>query len=101
MSKPILKVKDYPFEIVFFENVYQDGAKSMSAVLSRSYKTKNGEYKSETVNIFPDSLLKISNITSKAYNTFNQYRNKVREEAKENKDNTNNINNNIDSDIPF
>lgn len=67
-NAPIKKIKDYPLTVAIFE-WNKDGKKSYSISLQRSYKKKDtGEYVNETINLYPEDLLKFQNLTSVAYN---------------------------------
>ena len=68
--QPKLKKRDNSFTVAFFDNTTKDGKGYTGVMLSRNYKTKDNEWKSEELHIFPDDLLKISALCIRAYNEF-------------------------------
>lgn len=74
-TKLYLSVRDRGLSISIFKrekvDVAGDGKlhTSYGACLQRSYKPKDSEeYKNENINLFPDELLKMSNLCLRAYN---------------------------------
>lgn len=74
MSAPILVSSDYLMKVSVFEHS-KDGKDSYSFCLQRSYKNKNGEYVNETINLFPEDVLKMSALLDDAYAMLRGYRN--------------------------
>lgn len=71
-NKPILTTRDRTLSVSIFKKqaTGNDGQEHTfySACLQRSYKDKNGEWQRESINIYPDELLKVSALTMRAYN---------------------------------
>ena len=97
MTDPVLKVKDYPFSVAFFEKT-KDGNTYYQVALSRNYKDNNGDWKSQTINIFPQDLLKIANISQRAYNSLLTLQSK---KAQKSTPQPAPADENFDDDIPF
>lgn len=79
-NKPIITLRDRNLSVSIFK---KDGTDAQgrpetyySACLQRSYKPKDSdEWKRETINLYPDDLLKVANIASFAYNDVLKYAN--------------------------
>lgn len=68
-NKPNLSVRDKALSASFFKKQGEKG-EYYSVCIQRSYKDRNGEWKRESINIFPEDLLKLSALTFRAYNVF-------------------------------
>lgn len=68
MTQPIIQKKNKNFNFSVFTNKNQDGKTYYSIQLQRSYKNKDtDEWIRETINLFPDDLLKLSNLAANTY----------------------------------
>lgn len=67
MAKPIKKLKDFPFQISFFENINKDGGVFLSTSITRTYKDKNGVWQNENLSVSPSYLLKFAAILKESY----------------------------------
>lgn len=77
-NSPIIKFKDRTLNIGVFEFVNQDGSRSFSCDLQRSYKKKDAEeYTRENIHCYEEDLLKIANICTRAYNAIMSHRAKI------------------------
>ena len=76
-NPPIIKIQDRSLAMGIFEYVNQDGSKSISCDLQRSYKRKDAqEWTRESIHCYEDDLLKIANICTRAYNAIVSHRSK-------------------------
>jgi hypothetical protein len=67
-EKPIIQRKDGNLNFSVFAKTSQDGKTYYSISFQRSYKKKGTEeWNRETVNMFPDDLLKLSSLASVTY----------------------------------
>lgn len=72
-STPVVKLKDFGVSTAIFE-WERDGKKSYSIALQRSYKKKDEkEYTNETINLYPEDLLKFAHILTRTYDAYNAY----------------------------
>lgn len=68
MTQPIISRKDSNLSFSVFKNTTQDGKVYYSIQFQRSYKKKGAQdWTRETINLFPDDLLKVSNLASVTY----------------------------------
>lgn len=75
-NAPVKKISDYPFGLSIFEHTNENGRKTYSVSLQRSYKKKDtGEYVNETMNMYEEDLLKLSTATEMAYWVINNIKN--------------------------
>ena len=75
-NAPVIKIKDFGVSTAVFEWANQDGKKSYSIALQRSYKKKDAQdYTEETINMYPEDLLKFANLLIRTYNDLADYRN--------------------------
>ena len=66
---PVIKVLDRNISIAGFEFDGQNGTKTISFSIQRSYKSKQtGQWVNETIKCYEDDLLKIANLCLQAYN---------------------------------
>lgn len=73
MTNPVIKLKDFGVSTAVFEWV-RDGKKSYSISLQRSYKKKDSdEYVNETINLYPEDLLKYAHLLERTYDAYNAY----------------------------
>lgn len=73
MTTPVIKLRDFGVSTAIFEWV-RDGKKSYSISLQRSYKKKDAkEYTNETINLYPEDLLKYAHLLEKTYDAYNDY----------------------------
>ena len=75
---PILQKRDRNLSIsVFSENVTDRNTGEIrtrfSFAIQRSYKDKNGEWKNQTINTYPDEMLPFANLVAQSYNMLNDY----------------------------
>lgn len=76
MSQPIKKLKDFGVSTAIFEWTNNDGKKNYTISLQRSFKKKDSEeYVNETINLFPEDLLKFAKILENTYNELTKIRN--------------------------
>ena len=69
-NAPIKKLRDYGLSTAIFE-WNNDGKKSYSISLQRSYKKKDAtEYTNESINIYPEDLLKLSRLLERTYDSY-------------------------------
>lgn len=95
-AKLVKRLRDKSFSISFFDSESKDGKKYTGVLLSRGYKDKNNEWKSEDLHIFGDDLLKIQALCNRAYNEYvNMLENNKPKELK------NDLSDDLDSEIPF
>lgn len=74
-NAPILVASDYMMKVSVFEH-NRDGKDNYSFCLQRSYKKKDtDEYVNETINLFPEDVLKMSHLLDSAYAMLRGYRN--------------------------
>lgn len=67
MNTPIITNRDRKLSASVFQKE-KDGQKFYSVCLQRSWKKENSdEYEREQINLFPDDLLRISNLLSRTY----------------------------------
>ena len=83
MAKPIKKLKDFPFQVSFFENINKDGGVFLSASITRTYKDKTGVWQNENLNVSPSYLLKFAAILSESYQVALDWERDRRQEQKE------------------
>lgn len=77
-NQPTITTRDRGLSISIFERE-KDGQKTYGACLQRSWKDKNTEeWKREQINLFPDELLKIANLSQVAYNDLRNHLSKNR-----------------------
>lgn len=79
-NKPIITLRDRNLSVSIFkkEGKNEQGKTETyySACLQRSYKPKDeDEYKRESINLYPDELLKIASIANNAYTSVLKYAN--------------------------
>ena len=75
-NAPVIKIKDFGVSTAVFEWANQDGKKSYSIALQRSYKKKDAQdYTEETINMYPEDLLKFAALLTRTYNELVDYRN--------------------------
>ena len=75
-NTPVIKIKDFGVSTAVFEWANQDGKKSYSIALQRSYKKKDAQdYTEETINLYPEDLLKFAALLTRTYNELVDYRN--------------------------
>ena len=86
MAKPIKKLKDFPFQISFFENINKDGQVFLSTSITRTYKDKTGVWQNETLNVSPSYLLKFAAILKESYQFALDWERQRREAGKEEKE---------------
>lgn len=73
MTNPVIKLRDFGVSTAVFE-WDRDGKKSYSISLQRSYKKKDAkEYTNETINLYPEDLLKYAHLLEKTYDAYNAY----------------------------
>ena len=65
-NTPILQNRDRALSVSVFRKE-KDGRTYYGVCLQRSYK-QGEEWKREQINLFPEDLLKIANLSTKAYN---------------------------------
>lgn len=102
-NTPIIKLRDYGVSTAVFE-WDRDGKKSYSISLQRSYKKKDEkEYTNETINIYPEDLLRYAYLLQKTYGAYNDYIQSMREKAATAQSPAAPVSNQpvIDNDIPF
>ena len=81
-NAPVIKIKDFGVSTAVFEWANQDGKKSYSIALQRSYKKKDAQdYTEETINMYPEDLLKFAALLTRTYNELVDYRNVNRQSA--------------------
>lgn len=81
-NTPVIKIKDFGVSTAVFEWANQDGKKSYSIALQRSYKKKDAQdYTEETINMYPEDLLKFAALLTRTYNELVDYRNANRQSA--------------------
>lgn len=69
-NAPIKKLRDYGLSTAIFE-WNNDGKKSYSISLQRSYKKKDAtEYTNESINLYPEDLLKLSRLLERTYDSY-------------------------------
>lgn len=74
-NPPIIKIQDRSLAIGVFEFVNQDGSRSISCDLQRSFKRKDAqEWTRENIHCYEDDLLKIANVCTRAYNAIISHR---------------------------
>lgn len=74
-NAPVIKNRDLGISTAVFEWTNQDGKKTYSVSLQRSYKKKDEEkYTEETINMYPEDLLKVANLLARTYNDLLDYR---------------------------
>lgn len=67
-EKPIIQRKDGNISMSVFYNATEDGKGYYSIQLQRSYKKKDDQdWTRETINMFPEDLLKLENISGCTY----------------------------------
>lgn len=71
---PVVKNFDRGVDIACWEKVSNEGKEYYSITLSRKYKDKNGEEKKETLHLFPEDLLAVSEIVRITYNDLMAYK---------------------------
>ena len=72
---PVIKIRDFGVSTAVFEWNNPDGKTSYSIALQRSYKKKDAqEFTEETINMYPEDLLKFANILIRTYNDLADYR---------------------------
>ena len=75
-NAPVKKISDYPFGLSIFEHTNENGRKTYSVSLQRSYKKKDtGEYVNENMNVYEEDLLKLSSAAEMAYWAINNIKN--------------------------
>lgn len=73
MTTPVIKLIDFGVSTAVFK-WERDGKKSYSVSLQRSYKKKDSdEYVNETINLYPEDLLKYAHLLEKTYDAYNDY----------------------------
>ena len=66
--EPVITRKDKNLNFSVFRNTTPDGRAYYSIQLQRSYKKKDAQdWTHETINLFPDDLLKLANLSSVTY----------------------------------
>lgn len=75
---PILQKRDRNLSIsVFSENITDRNSGEIrtrfSFAIQRSYKDKNGEWKNQTINTYPDEMLPFANLITQSYNALTNY----------------------------
>lgn len=79
-EKPIIQRKDSNLSFAVFKNETEDGKTYYSIQFQRSYKKKDSEeWTQEKVKLFPDDLLKVSNLASVIYTDLVAYSRKQKE----------------------
>jgi len=74
-NTPVVKNRDLGVSTAVFEWTNQDGKKTYSVSLQRSYKKKDEkEYTDEIINMYPEDLLKVANLLTRTYNDLLDYR---------------------------
>lgn len=68
-NKPEMKKKDGVLQVSFFKNRNEKG-EYYSVSIQRSRKDQNGEWRQETIHVYPEDLLKVHALTFRAYNAF-------------------------------
>ena len=79
-EKPIIQRKDGNINMSVFYNATKDGKGYYSIQLQRSYKKKDDQdWTRETINMFPEDLLKLENIAGCTYTDIkaDEYKRKV------------------------
>lgn len=89
-NQPYLTVRDRTLSISIFKKRVVDMTtgeerNTYGACLQRSYKTKEGEWKKEQINLFPDEILNIAALCNRAYNDLTIKIQKDRENDKANR----------------
>lgn len=92
-NQPYLTVRDRTLSISIFkkrviDKTTNEDKDTYGACLQRSYKTKEGEWKREQINLFPDEILNISALCSRAYNDLTAKIQQDRENDKANRPNS-------------
>ena len=101
MTKLIKRKRDKAFSISFFDSESKDGKKYIGVLLSRNFKDKNNEWKSEDLHIFADDLLKIQSLCNRAYNDYqDMLENKPKDESQKEQQPTG-LDDDFDDSIPF
>lgn len=73
-NEPIIKLRDFGVSTAVFE-WKNDNKKSYSISLQRSYKKKDSdEYVNETINLYPEDLLKYAQLLEQTYQKYVNYR---------------------------
>ena len=79
MTQPIIQRKDGNLNFSVFSNQTNDGKTYYSIQFQRSYKRKGSDdWTRETVNLFPDDLLKLSSLASVTYTDIIAHTRKVK-----------------------
>jgi len=68
--QPKLKKRDNNFGVAFFEMKNKENKNYTGVIVSKNYKTKDNEWKSEDLHIFPEDLLKVANLCQRAYSEY-------------------------------
>lgn len=68
--QPKLKKRDNNFSVAFFDMKTKENKNYTGVILSKNYKTKDNEWKSEELHIFPEDLLKIASLCQRAYSEY-------------------------------
>lgn len=85
-NKPYYNVRDRLLSVSFFKKTAEgnDGQQHTfySANLQRSYQDKEGNWQRESINLYPDELLKLAALAQRGYNGLTQAIQSERELAK-------------------
>lgn len=87
-NKPVVQTRDRLLSVSIFskERTDENGRTQTvyGACLQRSYQPKDSqEWKQEQINLYPDELLKVSNLCLNAYNGLTKYAQSQRQERQE------------------
>lgn len=73
MAQPIVKLRDFGVSTAIFK-WNNNGKETYSVSLQRSYKKKDSdEYVNETINLYPEDLLKYAHLLERTYDAYNAY----------------------------
>lgn len=87
-NRPVIQTRDRLLSVSIFQKEKTDEngrTKTVyGACLQRSYQPKDGEdFKQEQINLYPDELLKVSNLCLNAYNELTKYAQAKKQERQE------------------
>jgi len=89
---PIIQVKDRTLSVSIFERITNDlstneESRSYGACCQRSYKKKDSDqWEREQINMFPEDMLKMANLLTKAYNHTTDHINELKQLGKNKSD---------------
>lgn len=86
-NKPVVQTRDRLLSVSIFSKEREENGRTQivyGACLQRSYQPKDSqEWKQEQINLYPDELLKVSNLCLNAYNGLTKYAQSQRQDRQE------------------